>query len=281
MVHTPRLCGEPVFLGGDSDRLRNVATVVRCQPVRGDEPPILLPGEALSLGETEPAVGSGSGTGAGTGPAVTVGTSTWEEDENDVRERILNGEDDNEPMEVEGEYQPESETEGFEDVEALTVTVDPESGEVIIEGDLGPELDKEDDTVAAELGANTETNSAGEKEKVAGAKPQFRNFEEMAKLVQKAITAALQEHAAATNNGGKATEMKTVDNGQIVNAFKELQREALAKLRNGGKAQLGTSGQYAGSARHRQLAKLYGSTFGKPEEETEDAQAKERKRDEL
>ena len=264
-------------IGNESDETKNFVTIIKCQPIlKKDYPTIYLPSgqedKLTEATEIEMALPPLPGS-------VLLEESTTlptEPEQNEVEENRA-------PIGDEALTWEDLEEETI-DLDSLTVILDTETGEIVVEPPSN--LD------------NSANTAEGAQQK-----PKIQKIEEMTDMLQKAIMKALQEHKFQANQPPqpndvprqdlKEEDVKTQvklpkveavgqDVQKLHNLFKSLQKEAM-NSRKVGKDNDGLqtleqmkqrqqANQYVGSARHRQLVNVYGSKFNNDPESNEEEQ---------
>lgn len=274
VIHTPRLCGEPIFHGGaESDAERNAANIIRCNPIAGDgparpaakiDPPVAVPApEPVAVPAPAPE------------PDAPPPRATEALQDGQAFQIALDADKLFDP--ATGEQLTDEELQALTD-EGLMLMIDPETGEVILSDRDGDSTPPPSPPSAAKPVPGSTPQEPTEGESADGRrKKQLSVLEQISAILQDSMTAALknaQQDQAQAVAGGDAVK-------QLVEKLQAAGHQATILNPNADRQAGQSLKQPVGSSRQHNLAQAYGAAYGAEADETADADAREtvRRRD--
>ena len=268
VIHTPRLCGEPIFHGtGESDAERNAASIIRCNPIAGDGP--ARPAAKIDAPAPAPVAAPEPASVPAPAPEPVAPPPQ-------VTEALQEGQAfhlalDSDKLFDPGDHLSEEELQMLED-EGLMLMVDTETGEVTVgETEAAPAPPPSPPSAAQP--AKPAPGSGSDESPDKRRKKQMSVLEQISALLQESMTEALRD--AQQNQGGNVAAGDTVK--QLVEKLQAAGHQATILNPNAARdlLQPPPANQQVGSSRQHSLAQAYGADYGADADDGADADARE------
>lgn len=319
VIHTPRLCGEPIFGGGSnaendaaSERRRKETSIIECRPIVNDETLLLQSGETVKPGL--PATEISSQTAAGGETIVDRSRNEIPTDGGASETSIPTSNDaaaakrDSQTSATK-EDPPLSNTDGDFYTDNYVLVVDPVTGQIV----LGTEEDP--DGVSTGLGSEALSGNLGDESDPATAQLMQMLQKSIETIFHKAMQDASSDQAAAADDKSQSTVVDDSEDSKNAKPgfaiLKDQQRKnPLSRLNKVGahnhravaeqflRGQLeqgkrlhrdqkvaGSEKRELGSAQYKDLKRTFGTAWGDGEQEkevsAEEKQTAHHDRDEL